>query len=72
MPNPEPKRAEVPTFSLDELDLVAAELSPTFRPVPVFAALTGLRPCEWMALERRDVDHQAGIVTVPAPSSTAS
>jgi integrase len=64
VPNPEPKRAEVPTFTLDELETVAAELSPTSRPIPVFAALTGLRPCEWMGLERRDVDHQAGIVTV--------
>jgi integrase len=64
VPNPEPKRSEVPTFTLDELDLVAAELLPHFRPIPAFAALTGLRPCEWMALERRDVDHQAGVVTV--------
>jgi len=64
VPNPEPKRVEVQTFSLDELELAAAELSPTFRAVPVFAALTGLRPCEWMALERGDVDRQAGVVTV--------
>ena len=64
VPNPEPKRSEVQTFTLGELELVGAELSPMFRPIPVFAALTGLRPCEWMALERRDVDHQAGVVTV--------
>ena len=64
VPNPEPKRSEVPTFTLDELDLVAGELSPAFQPIPVFAALTGLRPCEWAALERRDVDRQAGVVTV--------
>jgi integrase len=64
VPNPEPKRSEVPTFTLDELGAVAAELSAEFRPLPVFAALTGLRPCEWAALERRDVDRQAGVVTV--------
>jgi len=64
VPNPEPKRVDVQTFSLDELELAAAELSPTFRAIPVFAALTGLRPCEWMALERADVHHQAGVVTI--------
>jgi integrase len=64
VPNPEPKRTEVATFTLDELDLLGDELSPAFRPIPIFAALTGLRPCEWAALERRDVDHQAGVVTV--------
>ena len=52
------------TLTLAELDLVAGELSPAFGPIRVFAALTGLRPCEWMALERPDVDHQAGVVTV--------
>jgi integrase len=64
VPNPEPKRAEVPTFEIDELEAVAAELSAPFRAVPLFAALTGLRPCEWMALERRDVDRQVGVVHV--------
>ena len=64
VPNPEPKRTEVETFAMDELDVIAGELLPTLRAVPVFAALTGLRPCEWMALERADVDRRAGIVTV--------
>jgi integrase len=30
----------------------------------VFAALTGLRPCEWIALERTDVDRRIGVVHV--------
>jgi integrase len=64
VPNPEPKRSEVPVFTLAELELVGAELSRPFRPIPMFAALTGLRPCQWTALERRDVDKEAGIVTV--------
>jgi integrase len=64
VPNPEPKRTEVATFTLDELDAVASELPAQFQPLPVFAALTGLRPCEWAALERRDVDRAAGVVTI--------
>jgi integrase len=64
VPNPEPKRTEVQTFTLGELDAVPVELSRPFRAIPVFAALTGLRPCEWIALERGDVDRRAGVVTV--------
>jgi len=30
----------------------------------MFAAGTGLRPEEWIALERRDIDRQAAVVTV--------
>jgi integrase len=64
VPNPEPKRTEVQTFTLGGLDAVSAELSRPFQAIPVFAALTGLRPCEWIALERADVDRRAGVVTV--------
>lgn len=37
---------------------------PTLRPVVTFAIGTGLRPEEWIALERRDVDREARVVTV--------
>ena len=65
VPNPEPKRREVLAFaSLEELEAVGAELSPQFRPLPLFVALTGLRPEEWLALERGDIDRAAGLVHV--------
>jgi integrase len=65
VPNPEPKRREVPAFaSLEELEAVGDELSPRFRSLPLFVALTGLRPEEWLALERGDVDRDAGLVHV--------
>jgi integrase len=65
VPNPEPKRREVPTFeAIGELESVGKELSPTLAPLPVFVALTGLRPEEWLALERGDVDRTAGVVHV--------
>jgi integrase len=65
VPNPEPKRREVPAFeSLTELETVAGELLPGYRAIPVFAGLTGLRPEEWLALERRDVDRNARVVHV--------
>lgn len=65
VPNPEPKRQEVPTFaSWDELDSTAAELSAPYAPIPVVVAGTGLRPEEWIALERRDVDKKAAVLHV--------
>jgi len=62
VPNPEPKRREVQVFaSVGELAAVAEDLG---SPIPVFVGLTGLRPEEWVPLERRDVDHAGGVVHV--------
>jgi integrase len=63
--NPQPPPRTVRTYSLDELDRISAEfLAPEYRPLPDFAAATGLRPEEWIALERRDLDRRAGLVNV--------
>lgn len=65
VPNPEPKRREVPAFaSVAELEAVADELPPVCRAVLLFAGLTGLRPEEWIALERGDVDRGLQVVHV--------
>jgi integrase len=63
--NPTPRRREQRPFeSWAELDAVAANLAPRYRPMVIFAAATGLRPAEWLALERRDVDCNARVVYV--------
>jgi integrase len=63
--NPSPRRREQRPFeSWAELDAVAANLAPRYRPMVIFAAATGLRPAEWLALERRDVDREARVVYV--------
>lgn len=63
--NPSPRRREQRPFeSWAEIDAVAANLAPRYRPMVIFAAATGLRPAEWLALERRDIDRQARVVYV--------
>ena len=63
--NPKPPRTEVVPFdSWAQIEAVSCELDPRFAAIPIFAAGTGLRPEEWIALERRDVDRQGRVVTV--------
>jgi len=63
--NPQRRRTEKRPFeSWDELNALAAELGPRFGPLVLFAAATGLRPGEWMALEQRDIDRGERVVYV--------
>jgi integrase len=63
--NPSPRRREQRLFeSWAELDAVAANLGRRYRPMVIFAAATGLRPAEWLALESRDIDREARVVYV--------
>ena len=62
-PNPAPKRTEIEPFTSDELVKLCAEIGP-WAPLVRFAAATGLRPCEWIALERRDIRRAEGVVIV--------
>ncbi len=52
-PNPQPKIREVDPFTAAEVDVIAEEFG-HYGPLVVFAAETGLRPEEWLAVERRD------------------
>jgi integrase len=62
--NPEPVSEELLPFAPDEIDALEAELGPAFGPLVTFAAETGLRTNEWVALERRDVDRSGPAVVV--------
>ena len=62
--NPEPRRVKLQPFEHDEIEQLEVEIGPRYGPLVVFAAHTGLRPGEWIALERRDVDRTAQVVRV--------
>lgn len=62
--NPQPPPPEVRPLTIGDVDKIATELGPRFGPMIVFAAETGMRPEEWLALERRDVDKENRIVRV--------
>jgi integrase len=62
--NPPPPPRGVQTFTLDEIDRIAVELGPTYGPMIQFASATGLRPEEWIAIERQDVDRAGRVLRV--------
>ena len=63
--NPTPRRKEQRPFeSRTVLEAVAAALGERYGPMVLFAAATGLRPAEWIALEKRDVDREERVVYV--------
>ena len=61
--NPQRRRVEKRPFeSWQELEAVAGKLGDVYGPLVVFAAATGLRPGEWLALEWRDIDRKQRVV----------
>lgn len=63
--NPVPRRKEQRPFeSWAELEALAEAIGPRYGPMITFAAATGLRPAEWVALEKRDVDREGRVVYV--------
>jgi integrase len=57
--NPQRRRTEKRPFeSWDELAKLAVRLGARYGPPALFAAATGLRPGEWIALEHRDIDRE--------------
>ena len=63
--NPQRRRTEKRPFeSWEELDAVAERLGPRLGAMVIFAAATGMRPGEWVALEHRDIDRAARVAYV--------
>jgi integrase len=62
--NPQPRAEELRPFDPEEIDALAEELGPLYGALVVVAAQTGLRPEEWVALERRDLDKVAPALQV--------
>ena len=60
----EVKRGQQPFETWEEVEAIAAELDPRFAAIPVVLVGTGLRPEELWALERRDLDLDAGVLSV--------
>jgi integrase len=65
VPNPGRRcREQRPFDSWAQIRSITEGLGPTFGPMVVFAAATGLRPSELFALEHGDVDRAAGVVQI--------
>jgi integrase len=63
--NPQRRPNEMRPFdNWTDVERLAAALGRRYGPMIVFAAATGLRPGEWIALEHRDVDRVARVAYV--------
>jgi integrase len=63
--NPQRRRTERRPFeSWKELETLAERLGPHLGPMVLFAAATGMRPGEWVALEQRDIDPAGRVAHV--------
>jgi integrase len=58
------RRAIHPFETWEQVEAISAEMDPRFAAIPIVLVGTGLRPEELFALERRDVDLDAGVLTV--------
>ena len=63
-PNPKTPRRTIRPYTRDEIAAIAAELPPAYRSLPQFGSATGLRPEEWLVLQRQDVDRRNGVLNV--------
>src|ERR687887_2363378 len=63
--NPVRRRKEQHPFeSWAELEAISQAIGPRYGPMILFAAATGLRPAEWIALEKRDIDRKERVAYV--------
>jgi integrase len=63
--NPQRRRTEKRPFeSWEEIEAVAERLEPRLGAMVLFAAATGMRPGEWVALECRDIDRDACVAYI--------
>jgi integrase len=63
--NPQRRRTEKRPFeSWEELESLADRRGPRLGPMVLFAAATGMRPGEWVALEHRDIDRAGRVAYV--------
>jgi integrase len=63
--NPQRRRTEKRPFeSWEEIDAVTERLESHLAAMVLFAAATGMRPGEWVALEHRDIDRDARVAYV--------
>jgi len=63
--NPQRRRTEKRPFeSWEQIEALADRLGPRLGSMVLFAAATGMRPGEWVALEHRDIDHVGRVAYV--------